>query len=112
MAFAGTPKVLLDWCGGKGYLSRYLARPGRRVECLEWQAGLCPVRAELLLDDMTFYPLNEFNEETKLSFFINIDSSKVKKNLPPAFIDSLHQNNIKIFHGTISSNKVPLKIKE
>jgi|SRR5690554_1282254 len=41
MAFAGTPKVLLDWCGGKGYLSRYLARPGRRVECLEWQAGLC-----------------------------------------------------------------------
>lgn len=70
------------------------------------------VRAELLLDDMTFYPVNEFNEETKLSFFINIDSSKVKKNLPPAFIDSLHQNNIKIFHGTISSNKVPLIIKE
>lgn len=41
MTFTGTPQTVLDWCGGKGYLSRYLAQPGRRVECLEWQASLC-----------------------------------------------------------------------
>ncbi len=39
------------------------------------------------------------------------DSTFVKQNISKELLDSLHKNNIKIFHGTIYSNKVPLKFE-
>lgn len=68
-------------------------------------------RAELLIDDLSFYPTDVFREASDYNVTLNIDSTLVKKRFTKEFIDSLHQNNIKIFHGTIYSNKVPL-IKE
>ncbi|MDX9790043.1 MAG: hypothetical protein RBT61_04380 [Candidatus Kapabacteria bacterium] len=50
------------------------------------------------------------------SLFVRIiykqDSVKVKSLIKAQKYDSLVKNNIKIFHGTISSNKVPLKLKQ
>lgn len=69
-------------------------------------------RAGLLLDGLSFYPIDKLEEKTNYNLLLNIDSVLVKKNLPKEFIDSLHRNQIKIFHGTINSNKVSLKIKE
>jgi hypothetical protein len=42
---------------------------------------------------------------------IKIDSNEVKKFLLSQEIDSLRKNNIKIFHGTIYSNKVSLVVE-
>lgn len=69
-------------------------------------------RAGLLLDDLSFYPTDKLEEKTNYNLLLNIDSVLVKKNLTKEFIDSLHRNQIKIFHGKIYSNKVSLKMKE
>ncbi len=70
------------------------------------------VQAGLLLDDLSFYSIDEIKEGNKIRLALNIDSTNVKKNLTKEFIDSLHQNHIKIFHGTIYSNKVPLEFEK
>lgn len=53
----------------------------------------------------------EFNNKEK--YFIQLvyssDSTFVKQNISKKLLDSLRKNDIKIFHGTIYSNKVPLK---
>lgn len=40
---------------------------------------------------------------------LEIDSVKIYKHLTNQYLDSLESNNIKIFHGSIESNKIPLK---
>ncbi len=58
----------------------------------------------------------EFVFEKGEKYFIQLsytsDSTFVKQNISKELLDSLHKNNIKIFHGTIYSNKVPLKFEK
>ncbi|WP_182043040.1 hypothetical protein [Moheibacter lacus] len=48
----------------------------------------------------------------KMQIAYTSDSTFVKQNISKELLDSLRKNNIKIFHGTIYSNKVPLKFEE
>lgn len=54
----------------------------------------------MLLDNTENYTL-------QLSY--TSDSTFVKQNISKELLDSLRRNNIKIFHGTIYSNKIPLR---
>lgn len=76
------------------------------------------VRSHLSFDargyvsDITSFSSRDLEEVTHSQLILYIDSSQIKRDLLlPKDIDSLYQNNIKIFHGTIYSNKVPLKLK-
>lgn len=57
----------------------------------------------MLLDNTENYTL-------QLSY--TSDSTFVKQNISKELLDSLRENNIKIFHGTIYSNKIPLKFEK
>lgn len=69
------------------------------------------VFAETLTKDLSIMPEYE-NMGLRLMYYI--DSTQIKDFfLLQSDIDSLHKNKIKIFHGTVYSNKVPLNfIKE
>lgn len=60
--------------------------------------------------DLSGYDKNDL-KNSKLQIAIRIDSTEAKNLLLPKDLDSLRKNNIKIFHGIIYSNKVPLNMK-
>lgn len=63
--------------------------------------------------DQTSFSSKELEKVAYAQLILYIDSSQIKRDLLLSKdIDSLRKNNIKIFHGTIYSNKVPLKLKQ
>lgn len=64
---------------------------------------------EITGDEYRIIPNSAGNYTLQLSY--TSDSTFVKQTISKGLLDSLRRNNIKIFHGTIYSNKVPLKFE-
>lgn len=52
------------------------------------------------------------NTLKKIQIAYTSDSTFVKQNISKELLDSLKENNIRIFHGTIYSNKMPLSLNK
>ncbi|MBA5629489.1 hypothetical protein [Moheibacter lacus] len=64
------------------------------------------------ITDNEYRMLLDNTESYHIQLSYTSDSTFVKQNISKELLDSLRKNNIKIFHGTIYSNKVPLKFEK
>ncbi len=68
------------------------------------------VEKSLLIGDISVYNKKHL-EDSHIQIAIRVDSTEAKELLLTKDLDSLKKNNIKIFHGTVYSNKVPLVVE-
>ncbi|NIF05711.1 hypothetical protein F3J23_09660 [Chryseobacterium sp. Tr-659] len=71
-------------------------------------------RFSLLISQMSstggYYDLKKKQKYT-LQLEVSFDSTEIKKQLTPSDLDSLQKNHIKIFHGKLTTRKVPLIVE-
>jgi hypothetical protein len=99
----------------KGILNREIKKNGFYLNAGESKTvkirvdGKYSVEKDIFIGDNSYYRF--FSEEFKtIQIAVSVDSVYTKNDvLFSEDIDSLHRNNIKIFNGTIYSNKVPLE---
>jgi hypothetical protein len=68
------------------------------------------IRKEVTVYDTSYYDKEKL-KNSHIQIVIKIDSKETENLLLQKDLNYLHRHNIKIFNGTICSNKVPLEIK-
>ncbi|MCC3214757.1 hypothetical protein LIV57_05705 [Chryseobacterium sp. X308] len=98
----------VDYWGAKKYKvitkSKFVLGPGDEKEISE--------KISIFKKDLetsgSYYSFDK-KKEYFIQIGLNFDSTEIKKHLTHYELDSLKRNNIKIFHGKLKTEKIPLK---